>query len=211
MGGAEHAARGATVELVDPVDVVRTPVVDSAARYGVFGVPSSARVLEPADKGLNVEDVAEVTALHEPAYGKEVGVPAPALMDGHGAVVGLRSCDDFVGVGAGERHRLLHHDVLAGTEEFECECGVEARRCGDHRNIDVGVGCKRGDGVVADEVGEIGASCVDPVGGGVGGSNERKALSFCGGQAVQIAHATKGAVADHGEAECRCRRNERRA
>ena len=95
--------------------------------------------------------------------------------------------------------------MLASAEEFECKLRVETWRSGDHCDIDVGVGGERCAGVMANKVGEVSASCIDPIGGGIRGSNEGEASSFCGGQAVQIAHAAERSVTHHGEAE-RCRR-----
>ena len=52
--GAQDPTRSAAVKLVDPIDVVRTPVVNGATRNGVLLMPGPARMFEPAHEGLDI-------------------------------------------------------------------------------------------------------------------------------------------------------------
>src|SRR6056297_3932976 len=94
VGAAEHATWRRSVELDDPVDVVGPPVVDRSTRDRVLRVPGSARMLESADEGLEVEDLADLAVVDDAAQRQPVAVPAAALVHGDGAVVRGGGGDD---------------------------------------------------------------------------------------------------------------------
>ena len=210
VGAAEDPRRWRSVELQDPVDVVRAPVVDRPAGDRLLGVPCPARMLEAADERLDVEHLADVAAVDDVSQGEPVAVPPTALVHGDDAIVLGGGCDDGVGVGAAQAHRLLDHDVLAGAQQCEREFGVQDRRCGDDRDVDRRIGGERLGGVVGDEIGEVGTSGHEPVADRVGGGDEREPVGLGGGEAVQVAHRAERSVADDADAEVGGPRRSRR-
>jgi hypothetical protein len=124
-------------QIQDLVEDMRAPVGERATGDALIGVPQVARVSEPADERLDVEDVTEGTCSHSASHREVVGVEPSVLVDDNQPVecIGL-SKDDICLVGV-DRERLLNHNVLAGADGAKCPVRVGAGRGGHHDEVDV--------------------------------------------------------------------------
>lgn len=124
-------------QIQDLVEDMRAPVGERATGDALIGVPQVARVSEPADERLDVEDVTEGTCSHSASHREVVGVEPSVLVDDNQPVecVGL-SKDDICLVGV-DRERLLNHNVLAGADGAKCPGRVGAGWGGHHDEVDV--------------------------------------------------------------------------
>ena len=187
--------------LDDPVDVVRSPVVDGAPGDRLLGVPGPARVLEPSDERLDVEDVTKVAAIEDAADRQPVGVPPAALVHGDRAVDLARQCDQRVGIGGRQAHRLLDDDVLAGPQQVARQVGVVDGRRGDDGDVDGVVGGERVGRRVRVQIREVEPCGVESVGDRIGRGDEREPVGLGRREPVEVAHPAVRAVADDADAE----------
>jgi hypothetical protein len=84
-------------------------------------------------------DPAEQACLQAAPDGEEVPVPAPALEHAEQPVPRLGEGDQVVGLGGGERERLVHDHVPAGPQRRRGQLVVDGVGRGHHHQLDLRV------------------------------------------------------------------------
>src|SRR5438876_1118624 len=107
MFDTAHRFHGIRDKLEDPVKIVRSPIVEDAARDWFVGVPVIAGVRIATDECLHMEDRANGTSLHDPLDGEIVGVPPTALVHRERAPPLFRKLNHGISFGRGEAEWLL--------------------------------------------------------------------------------------------------------
>ena len=116
--------------------------------------------------------------------------------------VGLgRRSQQRVGVGDGEAHRLLHHDVLSGPEKLEGDRRVKDRRGGDDDDGDLIVGAQGLRVGVSPGVREVLGRRRASIGVGVAHRGESQPVGLGAGETVRVAHPAERPVADDARAD----------
>ncbi|CAB4554576.1 unannotated protein [freshwater metagenome] len=137
MRNRSHALRSASEDAKDPVNVMRSPVVDRAAREGLVTVPPAAGMFEGSDECLHIEDVTKKSRVDCATKSEEVTIPASVLMNRDCPTDFGRNSKQLLGIGDGEAHWLLYDNVLAGPKKFKRDRRMEERWCGNDDDIDI--------------------------------------------------------------------------
>ena len=140
----EHALRGGTEDEGDGVDPMR-PDVAHGAEFSAFAGQEAPVVIgvvkEPVleEVALDMDDVAEVAALHHGAHLEDRGEKAAHVIHGEGgAVFPLYRGDNLGGLARGHAEGFLADDMFAGGEGGERLFDVGVVRRGDVDDIDLG-------------------------------------------------------------------------
>ena len=206
MRNRSHALRSASEDAKDPVNVMRSPVVDRATRERLVTVPPATGMFERSDECLHIEDVTKKSRVDCATKSEEVAIPAPVLMNRDCLTDFGRNGKQLLGIGDGEAHWLLDNDMLASPQEFKSDRRVEHRRCGDDDDIDIVSRAQRGEIHVTLHGRKVGHRGQAAFVIRIADADECESIGFGRGETMGIPHATKRSVTHDADADCVRRR-----